>query len=188
METIAIRKARLSFPDLFNAVQYENTGPFKYRCTFLIPKENVALKKQIDAAIKKVATEKWGAKADAVYKAAVAGNKVFISDGDNKAYNGYADNWAVVATRDETAGKPVIVDFDKSPLGEASGKLYSGCYVNGTIDLWAQDNAFGKGIRATLINVQFVKDGESFGGAVPASDTGLDDLSFADDDDDDAFA
>lgn len=181
MSKVIIRNARLAFPDLFTAVQYQGSGPFQYRATFLVEPSNPS-KSLIDAAIKSVASEKWGAKAAAILPAILAApNKCCFADGNLKAYNGYAGNWALTATRNQDAGAPVIVDRDKSPLAAASGKLYSGCYVNATVDIWAQDNQFGKGVRATLINVQFVKDGESFGGAVAASADDLEELEFDED-------
>jgi len=180
---LVIRDARLSFPDLFEPVQYQNQGPFNYRATFLIPKAS-PMKKAVDAAIKQVAAEKWGAKADAILKAAIAGGKTCFTDGDSKDYNGYADNFALVATRSQDAGRPVVVDRSKHPIAASDGKIYSGCYVNGTVEIWPQDNAFGRAIRATLVNVQFVKDGESFGGATIATDDDLDDLGFDEDEDD----
>lgn len=33
---------------------------------------------------------------------------------------------------------------------EADGLVYSGCYVNARIELWAQDNANGKRVNAKL--------------------------------------
>jgi len=117
-------------------------------------------------------------------KAAIAGGKTCFTDGDSKDYNGYADNFALVATRSQDAGRPVVVDRSKHPIAASDGKIYSGCYVNGTVEIWAQDNSFGKGIRATLVNVQFVKDGESFGGVTSATDADLDDLGFDEDEDD----
>ena len=184
MAKAIIRNARLSFPDLFEAVQYQNQGPFNYRCTFLVPSDS-AQKKEIDAIIKQVAVDKWGAKAEATLKVATAAGKTCFQDGDAKEYNGYADNYALVATRAADAGRPVIVDRQKNPIAAADGKLYSGCYVNGTVEIWAQDNSFGKAIRATLVNVQYVKDGESFGGATPASASDLDELDFEEEYEDD---
>lgn len=180
---VVIRNARLSFPDLFEAVQYQNQGPFNYRCTYLVPLDSQS-RKDSDAAIKQVADDKWGAKADGILKTIRAAGKICFSDGDAKEYNGYAGNWALTATRGQDSGRPVVVDRAKNPLTAADGKIYSGCYVNGTVEIWAQDNSFGKAIRATLVNVQFVKDGESFGGAAPANDSDLDDLGFEEDDDD----
>jgi hypothetical protein len=187
MTKIVIRDARLSFPDLFEPVQYKNQGPFNYRATFLIPKAS-PMKKAVDAAIRQVASEKWGPKAEATLKTAIAGGKTCFTDGDAKEYNGYADNWALVAIRSQDDGRPVVVDRSKHPIVASDGKIYSGCYVNGTVEIWAQDNSFGRAIRATLVNVQFVKDGESFGGASPADDSDLDDLGYEEDLDDDDLA
>jgi hypothetical protein len=182
-EQILIQEARIAFPDLFEAVQFQGQGPFQYRCTFLIPPENPAVK-HINAAMVKIAADKWGAKAEAILKQIKAtSGKCFFVDGDTKAYNGYAGNWAVTATRNQDAGAPLVVGRGgrKDVLSAADGKIYSGCYVNGTIEVWAQDNSFGKAIRATLVNVQFVKNGESFGGAAPANANNLDELAFEDD-------
>jgi hypothetical protein len=56
-------------------------------------------------------------------------------------------------------------------LSASSGKVYSGCYVNASIELWAQDNKFGKRINATLMGVQFLRDGARLvGGGVASAD------------------
>ena len=72
---------------------------------------------------------------------------------------------------------------DKTPLTEDDNVIYGGCYVNAIIELWAQDNNYGKRINANLLGVQFHKDGEPFGGggvSVKADD--FDDVSGDDDD------
>ena len=185
MARIIIRDARAAFPEVFEASQYQNQGPFQYRNTFLIEPTNPC-KAEIDAAIKEVAKAKWGAKADAILPEILLDKKAccFI-DGNRRAYNGFAGNWALTATRNQDAGRPAVVDRNKSPLSAQDGKIYSGAWVNGIVEIWAQDNSFGKAIRATLVTVQFVKDGESFGGAAPATAEGLDDLGFEDESDDD---
>lgn len=184
MAKVVIRDARLSFPDLFEAVQYQGSGPYQFRATFLIDPSNPS-KALIDAAIEQVAKEKWPQKWQAILPEIKSDRKAccFI-DGNRREYAGYAGNWALGAVRNLDAGRPVVVDRDKSPLSAGDGKLYGGCYVNGTVEIWAQDNNFGKAIRATLVNVQFVKHGESFGGAAPATADALDDLGYDGDDDD----
>jgi len=42
--------------------------------------------------------------------------------------------------------------------------------------LWAQDNQFGKRVNAELLGVQFVRDGEPFGGGKPATPEDFEDL------------
>jgi hypothetical protein len=67
--------------------------------------------------------------------------------------------------------KPVsIYDADRSILTPRDGRPYSGCYVNATIDIYAQDNEWGQRINATLTGVQFIRHAPAFGGgAAPAS-------------------
>lgn len=75
---------------------------------------------------------------------------------------------------------------DKTPVVEDDEVLYAGCYVNAIIDLWVQNNGFGKRVNANLYGIQFVKDGEQFGaGAVDVFDDfddldgdGSDDIDF----------
>lgn len=173
---LVIRNARISFPELFEASQFQGQGPFNYRASFLVTPDSQA-KKDIDAAISQVASDKWGKKADQ-YLPGLKSNpqKICFIDGNLKAYNGYENMWALSASRNQDNGAPVVVDGRKNPIRASDGKIYGGCYVNAVVEIWAQDNSFGKGIRATLVSVQFVKDGESFGGAAPATDDGLDDL------------
>ncbi len=78
--------------------------------------------------------------------------------------------------------RPLVLDRDKTPLTAADGKPYSGSYMNVSLEIWAQDNNFGKRINATLKGVQFVGDGDSFGGGAPASPDDFEDLAVGEDD------
>lgn len=180
---IKILNARLSFPDLFEAVQYQGQGPHNFGASFLgsdtdgakvVLEDGTALpfKTGLDRAIEAVAKDAWGAKAGA-HLQAVRGNaqKCCLVDGNTKAYDGYADKWALSAKRAQDKGRPLVIDQQKNPLVAADGKPYAGCYVNATVEIWAQDNSYGKGIRATLVGVQFVRDGDAFGGgSAPSAD------------------
>ena len=50
--TIIIKNVRLAFPDVREAVQFQGTGPFNYKATFLVPPGSDA-DKAILAAIEK---------------------------------------------------------------------------------------------------------------------------------------
>jgi len=69
-----------------------------------------------------------------------------------------------------------VIDGDKTILKEESGRPYSGCYVNANIEVWAQDNSFGKRINAQLKGVQFYRDGDAFSGSAPSSPDEFDDV------------
>jgi hypothetical protein len=173
---IKLTNVRLSFPDLFQAVQYQGQGPFQYRAQFLVP-ANSPMKREIDKAIEQVAKEKWGVKAgDILKKAPTSKAGICFIDGDTKEYDGYAGHWALSATRGQDKGRPLVINTDKTPLTAADGKPYAGCYVHASVEIWAQDNGHGKTVRCQLLGVQFYKDGDSFGGGTPPSEDDFDDL------------
>jgi hypothetical protein len=84
-----------------------------------------------------------------------------LHDGDLKDYDGYANQFYIRASNQV---RPTIVDRNRATITEKDGKIYSGCYVNAIVSLWAQDNKFGKRINANLRGVQFAADGEAFAG------------------------
>lgn len=184
--TIIIRNVRLAFPDLREAVQFQGTGPFSYKATFLVTPGSDA-DKLILATIQKAATKKWpdAAKATAfLAQAKASGSQKFCYvDGVTKAYDGFAGNMALSTSRPKDSGMPLLIGPGGKDdlLSPESGKPYGGCYVNAKVTIWAQDNEYGKAIRATLVTVQFVKDGDSFGGAAPATAEGMEAIEGADD-------
>jgi hypothetical protein len=174
---IKLNAVRLSFPQLFEAKTVNGEGKPAFSASFLIdPKDpQVAV---INNAINAVAAEKWGAKAEAMLKTIRAADKTCLHSGDLKAnYDGF-EGMLYVSARN--AIKPLVVDTNRSPLTEQDGKPYAGCYVNVSLELWPQDNNYGKRINATLMGVQFYKDGESFVGGGVASEDDFDDLSIDD--------
>lgn len=183
---VKLTKARLSFPELWEATQFEaGKGKHRYDASFLVEpgSEN---DKEIRAAIKEAANEAWGEKAKAKVKQ-LAGDsgKFCYQDGDLKEYDGYAGNWCLTTHRNQDQGAPAIVGRGgkNDVLTAASGKPYAGCYVNATVEIWAQKGQY-PGMRATLIGVQFVEDGDAFAGT-PASADDFDQLDASEDDDDD---
>lgn len=174
MSKVNLADARIAFPQLFEAVAPSSgEGKAKFSGAFLIPKDHPAVKK-INAAIKEVSDAKWGAKAAATLKTLQAADKVCLHDGDNKSdYAGYEGNYFINASN---TVRPTVLNRDKSPLQEKDGVIYSGCYVNAIIEVWAQDNKFGKRVNATLSGVQFLKDGDAFNGGRAASENEFEDL------------
>jgi hypothetical protein len=180
----------------------EDAAP-AYSCTFLIPEQGDPKRKVIEDMCYAVAAahEKWGAKGKAIVDNMLEmGNpkEGCYYPGKRKDYDGFAGSMALAAKRYEKDGMPVLLDTDKSPLWDAAkgkpiagkeGKIYSGCYVNATVDIWPQDNKWGKTIRCTLLGVQFAKSGDSFGGTTKGSEDDFEDLGVgAHADEEDALA
>lgn len=173
MTTIKLNNVRASFINVFRKAVF-NGNETKYELTLLIDKEEQEdLVKNIKAAIaQKIKTDLKGSKLPA--------DKICLKDGDEIDYDGYAGCYSIKASNNK---RPTVIDKDRSPLTEDDNRLYAGCYVNAIVELWAQDNQYGKRINCNLLGVQFAKDGQPFGdGGKTAS---ADDFDFLDDDDDD---
>jgi hypothetical protein len=172
---LTLKNVRLSFPHLFQKATFSGNET-KFEATFLLHKESQAdqIKALKTAIAEKLKTDLKGAK--------LAADKICLRDGDEVAYDGYAGHFSIKASNNK---RPVVIDRDKSPLTEDDNRIYAGCYVNVIVELWAQDNQYGKRINANLLGVQFAKDGEPFGdGGVSAS---ADDFESLDDEEDIAF-
>ena len=171
---VKLANVRLAFPQLFEAKTVNGEGKPAFSASFLLVPDHPSAK-ALNDAIDAVAKEKWGAKADAVLKLMRATDKVCLHDGDLKEqYDGFPGNLYVSA---RSAARPLVIGADKSPLTEKDGKPYAGCYVNVSVELWAQDNNYGKRVNASLRGVQFLRDGDAFAGGAPASEDEFDDLS-----------
>lgn len=184
-------KARLAFQPPWKATSIQG-GPEKFRARFMIDPETdwgkEALKTIRDARLK-VATEKWKtkAKAEAILdlikndrnKESWFESDYRNSEGDVVA--GFEGMFHMSALSDTM---PLIIDKDRTELTRKDGRPYSGCYVVAKVDIWAQDNDSGKGMRVGLMGLQFWKDGEAFGGGKIAKADDFDDLSDQGEEDD----
>lgn len=171
MSKITLKNVRISFPSVFRKATFSGEET-KFEATFLMDKEDQAdqiagIEGKIDALLKE---KLKGVKLKA--------DKICLKDGDDIDYAGYAGNMSIKAS---SAKRPLVLGRDRSPLTEEDGKIYAGCYVNAIIELWAQNNTYGKRINANLLGVQFIKDGEPFADGVSAS---VNDFDVFDDDDD----
>ena len=161
-----LNNVRLAFPQLFEAASVNGEGKPAFSGTFILPPNHSDLA-TLNSIIDKVAEEKWGAKAPDILKNLRASGKVALRSGDDKSnYAGFAGNFYISA---RNVIRPTVIDANRNPLTHADGRPYAGCYVNAVIDIWAQDNNFGKRINASLGGVQFYRDGDAFSGGGAAS-------------------
>jgi len=160
--SVKLQNVRLSFPSLWQTEKFGGEDTGKYAATFILDKETHAkeiagLKKIIDQKIKEDLKQK-----------ALPSDKICLKDGDESGRPEYEGAYVIKAS---TKKRPTVIDRDKTQLLEEDGKPYSGCYVNAILDLWPQNNGYGKRVNATLLGVQFYKDGEAFtSGPVDVSD------------------
>lgn len=170
---IKLQNVRLAFPQLFEAKTVNGEGEPAFSASFLLTPDHPSIP-ELRKAFEAVGKEKWGAKWPNVKKEIEAKDRLALHDGDTKAdYAGFEGNW-YVSTRNKT--RPLVIDRDKSPLTAADGRPYAGCYVHASIELWCQDNNYGKRINASLRGVQFYQDGDAFAGGGAASEDEFDDI------------
>ena len=171
-DIIKVQDVRLAFANLFEAKAMvgatgADANKKRYGCTLIIQPDHPAIP-QIKARIEAAATEKWkgnaaGMLASIIEQGRCAYSKVPKRNKKGEVYAGFEGMYSIAANRSEKQGRPEVFDADKTPLGEKVGRPYNGCYVNGYIDIWADDR-WGPRICATLVAVQFRRDGDAFGG------------------------
>lgn len=171
---IRLNNVRLSFPVLWAAKTVNGEGTPAFSASFLLDPADDQVG-ALSLAVNQIARDKWGAKADAILKQMRAQDKTCLHDGDLKAnYDGFM-GMLYVSARSST--RPLVIDRDKTPLSESDGRPYAGCYVNASIELWAQDNNYGKRINASLRGVQFLREGDAFAGGGSATEDDFDEIT-----------
>jgi hypothetical protein len=175
---LTIKNARLAFPTLFEAKAVNGEGEPAFSASLLIDPNDPQVA-GIEAAIEKVATEKWGAKTPALLKQMRAADKTALHNGDLKAAYAGFEGMLYVSARSKA--RPTVVNKDRTPITQGDGLIYAGCYVNAIVEFWAMDNQFGKRVNATLTGVQFVRDGAAFSGGRAAEVDDFEDISVDED-------
>lgn len=178
MELI-LKNVRLSFPSIFKMTSIGDGEP-AYGAKFIIEPgspEAKALKEAVEA----VAKEKWKDKAADILKTLREDKKVAYVEGpyknkDGQPYDGYEGMYHLSARSSDI--KPTVKDKRNQTVGEGeAGAPYNGCYVHAAVDVWPQDNKWGRRINCKLLGVMFAKDGTPFSGGAPANDSTFADLA-----------
>lgn len=169
-ETVFIKDARLSYFYGFEPFKGED-GDGKYCAHAIIAVDHPAVA-AIKAAMRKVAVERWKNKAEEVLQQLAAQDKLCIHRGDvNKpGQEAYAGKLFVSASNDRQPKIAVTLNGVTQEIDKSSDYApYSGCIANVIIDVWAQDNKYGKRINASLTGVQFKKHDTRLSGGGRAS-------------------
>ncbi len=181
---IMLPKARIAFAHLEKPHAPPNSNDLKYSCDFLLDNNDPAHVQAWNdawAAITQLANEKWGEMSTAILqqidsdpklRGFGAGNNR-VNKKDMQVLQGYAGMMYITA---KSSNPPNLIGADGRAIDptnavQKSKKPYAGCYVNGLVKIWLQDNQYGRGIRFDLIAVQFAADGESFGAVHVDADT-----------------
>ena len=179
MAKIVLKDVRLAFTSVFTAAQFDATSDPAFETHIIIdPKSGTV--KPLEETIRAVAKEKWEDRAPAILKDLAAKDRIAFrkSEKTSEAGESYSGFEGMYWLKAKSKKRPGVLNRDKTPLDEQDGVIYSGCYANVSLDVYAYDDKkFGKRIIAKLLAVQFSKDGDSFGGGARASDEDFEDIS-----------
>ena len=168
---VILKNVRCNFPRVHAPEVNQLSGKNEYSIVVLIPENDpqvAELKNKMQAVwVAKFGPEKGPKK---LKSALDSKNTRFLHHDDENAC------YRINLKRREQDGAPMVLDRAKQPLAASSGLPYGGCYINVSFDLWVYDKQ-STGTSATLLGVQFVKDGEPFGGSSQPSDKDFEDLS-----------
>lgn len=170
---VNLRNVRIAFPALDKPEAFGEGEP-AYQAKFIIMPGSAEVK-LIDDAIKAVAKEQWKDKASSVLELLKEDKKLcFVKSAyrnkkTGEAYAGF-DGMFSLSTRSKN--RPTVFDKFKHEITDPrdiKSLIYSGAFVHAKVDIWAQDNKWGRRINGTIAGVMFAKDGDAFGGTVAAT-------------------
>lgn len=170
-KTLMLMNVRLSYPTLFTPKPFEDGDTPAWSAAFHLDKVKQAdqIKAFEDAEFAEFEAkldDKKRPKARALFDA-LGPKERRINDGD---LDDSAPGCMIVKARatQSKQAPPVVLDRQAARVAEgAAGAPYAGCYVNAQVDVWAQVGKYTR-TNCTLMGVQFVRDGEAFGGGKPA--------------------
>lgn len=176
-----IPNSRIGYPKLFvpEAVKNDPNARPRYGCKIYLDKSDEKTKARIDTEIQRIVKDKLkGVKPKRT--------DLCISDGDGEdGDESSAGYWVISANRQESQGRPTVIDRDRSPLTQEDAKIYAGCRCNFLVGFYAPKG--WKKIACGLEIVQFKADDEPFGAGRPDVDV-MPEMSDDDEDSDDGFA
>jgi hypothetical protein len=179
-KNIQVKNVRVSFPNIIEATASPKfpESDKRFRCDLIFEKGDPQFA-AVMALVGEAAAEKWNTHAPTVLQNMDVKLRCW-GRGEEKVkaktfevYDGYGGN-TFIKTSNYEENPPVIFNADAQPVENGTPlrqmearKLYGGCYANAVLSFKAWDNNGSRGVRATLIAIQFAKDGTPFGEAPP---------------------
>lgn len=172
---IMLKGITMAFPALAEPQAFGEGEP-AYGAKFPIAPGSEA-EKLIEDAIRAEAKEAWKDKADDILsmlredgKLAFI-KKVYRSKKTGEAYQGF-EGKHYLSARNAKTQPSVYNQYGEEVTGKDDilRQAFSGARVNASVEVWAQDNKWGRRINCSLRGVMLTGEGENFGGgSTPAS-------------------
>jgi hypothetical protein len=170
-----LKNVTLSFPAIAEPQAFGEGEP-AYGAKFAI-KPGSEQHKALEAAILAEADEAWKDKAGSVLKMLEEDGKVafvkkiYRSKKTGEAYQGF-EGMHYLSTRNAKTQPTVYDQYGKPVTGSShiEKQAHSGAVVNASVEVWAQDNKWGRRINCSLRGVMLTGEGENLGGGSSAAD------------------
>ena len=182
-----LHNVRLAFPAVFVAkpMSGDTTSEPFYSAVLIVDPDSPDVAK-LDKVILEVATERWKDKTKTIMADLLEKRRICFVKGPKKnssgeVFAGFEDMFHVTSSNKT---RPTVVDRRANIVTAEDGLVYGGCYVNAILDIWPQDNKFGKRINAQLQGIQYVGKGDAFTGGTPVAPGEFEDLGVEDEDED----
>ena len=172
---IMLKNVVLAFPALAEPQSYGDGDP-AFGAKFPI-EPGSPNQKLIEEAMLAEANAQWNDKGESVLKMLVEdgsvcfNKKVYRSKKTGDAYQGF-EGKHYLSSRNASTQPTVFNQFGDqvTAKGEIERQAFSGAVVAASVEIWAQDNKWGRRINCTLRGVMLTGEGENFGGgSSPAS-------------------
>jgi hypothetical protein len=166
---IMLKNLMLAFPALAEPQSFGEGEP-AYGAKFPI-QPNSAQQKLLDDAMMAEAKEAWKDKAESVLemlkedgKVAFT-KKVYRSKKTGEPYQGF-EGAHYLSTRNAKTQPSVFNEYGDAltSKGDIERQAFSGAIVNASVEVWAQDNKWGRRINCTLRGIMLTGEGSNIGG------------------------
>ena len=162
---LVLNNVRLSYANVWEPKVMNDGEAPKYSSALIMDpktkdgKVNIAkLEKAVNWLMQEAKTTKFGGKIPAKWS-----NPLHEGDEDKVGYAG------MLYVNAKSSIKPTIVDKGVNPILDQS-EVYSGCYANVSISLYAFARQGNNGVGVGLGHIQKIADGESLGGMARAEE------------------
>lgn len=167
-----LKNITLAFPALAEPQSFGEGDPaYGAKFPIIVDGEH---QKAIEAAMLAEAKEAWKDKAESVMSMLAEDGKVafvkkvYRSKKTGEPYQGFEGKHYLSARSAKT--QPTVFDQYGEPVEGKSNierQAFSGAVVNASVEIWAQDNKWGRRINCSLRGVMLTGEGENFGGGSP---------------------
>ena len=171
-------KGRVSFPDIFEPKAFNPNDKPKFALTLIFPAiddmdpAQLELLKAMKAAANAAAMERFKVGLDGEYKGKKLASPFHKTDEKPEYYDP-----GQIYVKFSSFQKPGLVGPDKTPIDEASGDFYAGCWAHVSYDAYTYDHSGNRGVAFGLRNIQKTGDDESFSGSKTSPDDDFEDVS-----------